>query len=54
MKRGQCRLRDDGEVYRFLATHFLHWIEALSLIGHVSESVAMIEDLLSLLEVRTS
>lgn len=52
MKQGQCRLRDDGEVHRFLAQHFLHWIEVLSLIGRASESVGMIDHLLGLLDVR--
>ncbi|CAI7611660.1 unnamed protein product [Penicillium glandicola] len=41
-------LTDSGQVYRFLKRHFLHWLEALSLLGKISESVAMIRGLQSL------
>ncbi|RDW75197.1 hypothetical protein BP6252_06339 [Coleophoma cylindrospora] len=44
-------IRDDDQVHRFLQRHFLPWLEALSLIGRVSESVSMIEDLISMLDV---
>ncbi|EXU97777.1 phosphorylase, AAA and WD40 domain protein [Metarhizium robertsii] len=30
---------DSGIVYRFLTQHFLHWLEALSLLGKVSRSI---------------
>lgn len=53
MKQGQCHVRDGGQVHHFLTKHFLHWIEVLSLIGRASESVAMVDDLLALLDVRT-
>lgn len=42
---------DDG-VYEFLSHHFLHWVEALSLIGRVSESLSAIKALQSLPSVR--
>lgn len=42
----------DGEsTHDFLAGHFLHWIEALSLMGKVSEGLNLIKTLQSLLEV---
>ncbi|KAL4787985.1 WD40-repeat-containing domain protein [Aspergillus varians] len=36
-----------SEVFAFLKLHFLHWLEALSLMGIVSEAVAMIDALQS-------
>ncbi|KAJ6015627.1 hypothetical protein N7540_010218 [Penicillium herquei] len=32
-------LRDGGRVYDFLSKKYLHWLEALSLLGHVSEGL---------------
>jgi hypothetical protein len=42
---------DDEQVYNFLKCHLLHWLEALSLIGRVSESISMINDLIAMLDV---
>jgi hypothetical protein len=42
------------EVLRFLKKHFLHWLEALSFIGQVSEGVLMINILYNMLTVRDS
>jgi hypothetical protein len=42
-------LRDDGEIHTFLKNHFLHWLEALSLMRHMTSGVAMIRKLESLL-----
>ena len=42
------------EVLRFLKKHFLHWLEALSLIGQVSEGVLMINALYNMPTVRDS
>ena len=39
---------DGSEVYFFLQRNFLHWLEALSLIGKVSDSVQMMTHLQSL------
>ncbi|KAF9765081.1 hypothetical protein IL306_002692 [Fusarium sp. DS 682] len=36
-----------SDLYDFLKTHFLHWLEALSLIGRISESIGFIEELQS-------
>lgn len=50
--------RSDGlhhkEVLHFLKEHFLHWLEALSLIGQVSEGVLMITALYNMPTVRDS
>ena len=45
------RLSDGGRVHRFLQQYFLHWLEALSLIGRASESVQSIRTLRLLLQV---
>ena len=43
---------DGGPVHRFLQQDFLHWLEALSLIGRASESLQSIRTLQSALQVR--
>jgi hypothetical protein len=47
-KTGLC---DNGEVHPFLQHPFLHWVEALSLAGRLSEGVLAIMKLETLLEV---
>lgn len=42
---------DNDQVYNFLQHHFLHWLEALSLMGQVSQSISMIDDLIAMLDV---
>jgi hypothetical protein len=44
-------LCDDGLIHSILRKHFLHWLEALSLIGRISEGVLVIELLRSMLTV---
>ncbi|KAK4096064.1 hypothetical protein N658DRAFT_532103 [Parathielavia hyrcaniae] len=41
-------LRDGDPVHSFLTSHLLNWLEALSLLGRVSESVGMVDDLVAL------
>jgi hypothetical protein len=40
-------------IMAFLQEHFLHWVEAMSLLGHLSEVVGMLRLLYSILPVRT-
>ena len=49
----ECRsvICDDEQVHNFLKCHLLHWLEALSLIGRVSESISMIGNLIAMLDV---
>ncbi|EHK46533.1 hypothetical protein TRIATDRAFT_291692 [Trichoderma atroviride IMI 206040] len=49
-KNSECRVEDGGLIDRFLNSHLLHWLETLGLIGHISECIRMINDLLSLPE----
>ncbi|KAH7464215.1 Vegetative incompatibility protein [Fusarium oxysporum f. sp. matthiolae] len=39
-----------NDIYDFLKTHFLHWLEALSLIGRISESIGFINELQSIVD----
>jgi hypothetical protein len=48
----QVGLCDGGEVDIFLKQHFLHWLEALSLMRNMSSAVAAIRKLENLLNVR--
>ena len=50
-KESKCLLRDGDDVDRFLSCYLLQWLEALSIIGRISESVGMIGDLLGCLSV---
>ena len=54
LQRGNIELCDNGQVHEFLTEHFLHWIEALSLMRNMSDAVVMVRGLESLLIVRNS
>ncbi|MCJ1421928.1 hypothetical protein MMC32_008295, partial [Xylographa parallela] len=43
-------LCDDGQVYNFLQTHLLNWLEALSLVGKTSRGIVIITKLESMLQ----
>jgi len=45
------RIHDEGAVHAFLKRHFLHWLEVLSLIGNISDSIALVGTLRSLVDV---
>ncbi|KAK6709716.1 hypothetical protein SNK04_010663 [Fusarium graminearum] len=42
---------DMEDVCDFLETHLLHWLESLSLVGRLAESVGLIEELQSIVDV---
>ncbi|KAH6977825.1 hypothetical protein EDB82DRAFT_567457 [Fusarium venenatum] len=42
---------DMGAMYDFLETHFLYWLEVLSLIGRMGESIELLEELQSIVDV---
>ncbi|KAL6901147.1 vegetative incompatibility protein HET-E-1 [Trichoderma evansii] len=50
LKRSGSRIMDGGQAHLFLKSHLLHWLEALSFVGKVSESIIMIKTLHELLE----
>ncbi|KAM0347540.1 hypothetical protein ACHAP4_011340, partial [Fusarium culmorum] len=41
---------DMDDMYDFLETHLLHWLEVLSLVGRLAESVGLIEELQSIVD----
>ncbi|KAF3927833.1 hypothetical protein ABW20_dc0102572 [Dactylellina cionopaga] len=48
LERSGKRIYDGDEVHTFLRIHFLHWLEALSLIGKMTGSIGLIDTLRSL------
>lgn len=50
-KESKCSVEDGGIIDHFLNNHLLHWLEALGIIGRMSECIGMINDLLSLVDV---
>lgn len=51
LQHARDQVSDGGPVCDFLIRHFLHWMEALSLMGRASESLGIINALQSLLSV---
>ena len=51
LEQSKERIRDRDHVYEFLMDHFLHWLEALSLIGKAAKSIRMVNALQRLVEV---
>jgi hypothetical protein len=47
-------VQDEDQTHQFLKRHFLHWLEALGLLGRISESNGMIATLQSLIAVSQS
>jgi hypothetical protein len=50
-QRAEIHISDGDTVHGFLICHFLHWMEALRLMGRASESLRLIRMLQSLLKV---
>ena len=50
-KRPQLGLCDGGRIHNFFRTQFLYWMEAMSLIGKMPETVLMMNTLSTLLKV---
>ncbi|KAH8790836.1 hypothetical protein F5882DRAFT_232003, partial [Hyaloscypha sp. PMI_1271] len=45
LKESGSIICDDGQVHNFLKCHFLHWLESLSFIGRLRESIGMVDNL---------
>jgi hypothetical protein len=54
LKESHKKTRDRDQVHEFLEVHFLHWLEALSLMGRISESIGFIDELQSIVDVSHS
>jgi hypothetical protein len=52
LEQGECLASAQDLVHRFLNQRFLYWLEALSIIGRVNESLNMINTLQRLLKVK--
>ncbi|KAG7294267.1 hypothetical protein NEMBOFW57_004337 [Staphylotrichum longicolle] len=50
LKESKSSIQDGDPVHIFLTSHLLHWLESLGLLGHITESIAITEDLLNLLD----
>ena len=50
-QKGKVELLDHGCIHKFLQEHFLHWLEAMSLIGKISEAVIAITNLAAIVNV---
>ena len=48
IQRIEGSLHDGDDTHKFLQAHFLHWLEVLSLIGHLPDSVRMVIELQSM------
>jgi hypothetical protein len=51
VQHSMVQIRDEDEVHRFLQKHFLHWLEALSLMNRISEVIEQLDILESLVSV---
>ncbi|KAL6824632.1 hypothetical protein J3E69DRAFT_381507 [Trichoderma sp. SZMC 28015] len=45
IKRSQSSVKDGDDWHSFLLSNFLHWLEAMSLLGRTSESASLIKEL---------
>ncbi|PHH93085.1 hypothetical protein CDD83_1370 [Cordyceps sp. RAO-2017] len=54
LKGSKTKLHDGHQTLQFLRVHFLHWLEALSLLGKISESIGLVSELQSLVDLQDS
>ncbi|QGA15960.1 hypothetical protein EYB26_003627 [Talaromyces marneffei] len=45
LKQSQTRINDGDSIHTFLQDHFLHWLESLSLLGRIAESIPLVRTL---------
>ena len=51
VQMGKVELLDHGRVHNLLQKHFLHWIEAMSLIGKITEAIIAITNMAATINV---
>jgi hypothetical protein len=51
LQKGKVELLDHDQVHKFLRVHFLHWLEAMSLTGQISEAIVAIINLAARVDV---
>ncbi|KAJ8067013.1 hypothetical protein OCU04_004393 [Sclerotinia nivalis] len=50
LKESGSSIHDSDQVHNFLKCHFLHWLESLSLIGRLQESIGMVDSLMAIID----
>lgn len=50
--RSGVQIIDNDQIHMFLKAHFLHWLEALSIMGQITESISQINALRSIAKAR--
>ncbi|TEY29165.1 hypothetical protein BOTCAL_0965g00010 [Botryotinia calthae] len=50
-EKGKEHIQDNDNIHKFLQTHLLHWLEAMSLMGKISESINAISFLESYIPI---
>lgn len=51
LKESGSIIYDNDQVHNFLKCHFLHWLESLSFIGRLRESIGMVNSLMTIIDV---
>ena len=51
LQQSKASIQDNDGIYQFLQKHLLHWVEALSLIGCISDGILGLSILLSIVKV---
>ncbi|RAK86488.1 hypothetical protein BO79DRAFT_177352 [Aspergillus costaricaensis CBS 115574] len=54
LHQGALILSDHDEIHEFLKKHFLHWLEAMSILGHLPETIGSVNMLLSIVQTSHS
>lgn len=52
LQQGHVKLEGKDQIHQFLKKHFLHWLEAMGVMGVVTEAVGVVNTLLSIVTVR--
>jgi hypothetical protein len=51
LKESQTRINDSDPIHMFLQDHFLHWLESLSLLGRIAESINLVRTLQTIVRI---
>ncbi|KAM3087809.1 hypothetical protein ACMFMG_001879 [Clarireedia jacksonii] len=50
LKESGSSIYDGDQVHNFLKCHFLHWLESLSFMGRLQESIGMVDSLMAIID----
>ena len=51
LKESKSSIDDNSTAYYFLTRHLLHWLEVMSLLGRLFDTIGLVDDLLGLVDV---